>query len=416
MKVAIVLHLYQPPVQEEGIFRQVASECYLPLIKLIKNRRNHKFTLDIPLSLLEQMEKYGYGDWIADVRSLYEGERIELLGSAAFHPLLTKIPRQIAEEQIALNEYGLGYYFGSRHGFEGEPSIMIKNIQGFFPPELAVNDELAGTLSDFGYRWFLAEETCLPDDADRNSCIFGFKDKNILVVCRDRTASNAISFKREHSVEDVVSYIASKNSEKSPVIIALDAEYFGHHYREGIYVLENLLDKLEEFGTHLSAVSDLVDEYEYSEISGICECSWGASDEEFDRGETLPFWVSKDNDLQEEMWKLQDLVIKEYLLNYKIVNTIEFQTLPIWKTETLKSIQDNELQSEISKYILLHTFLYSDKFWWASKKEILGKYLYDISILTKSLDLAYSFFKWYPNDDIMSEALQKIETLRSLLK
>jgi predicted glycosyl hydrolase (DUF1957 family) len=362
------------------------------------------------------MEKYGYGDWISDVRSLYEGERIELLGSAAYHPLLTKIPQQLVEEQITLNEYGLGYYFGSKHGFEGEPSIMIKNIQGFFPPELAVNNELAQTLSDFGYRWFLAEETCLPDDADENSCIFGFKDKGVLVVCRDRTLSNIVSFKRELSMDDVASYLISKNSEKSPVIIALDAECFGHHYKEGIYVLENLLDKIEEFGTYFSTVSELVDEYEYSEIANIYESGWGASEEEFNKGETFPFWIDKDNFLQAEMWKLQDMVVKEYISNYKVINTIEFQTLPIWKNDALKSLYEIDLQQEMCKYMLLHRFLCSDKFWWASKKEILGRYLYDISILSKSLNLVVDFFKLFPNDDIKSDALQKIESIRDLLK
>jgi predicted glycosyl hydrolase (DUF1957 family) len=361
------------------------------------------------------MERYGYTDWISDIRSLYEGERAELLGSAAYHPLLTRISRQLVEEQVALNEYGLGYYFGSKHGFEGEPSIMIKNVQGFFPPELAVNNELAETLSDFGYKWFLAEETCLPNHVDKNSCIFGLKDTNVLVVCRDKTLSNIISFKRENAMDDIVSYLASKNSEYPPVIIALDAEYFGHHYKEGIDVLENLLGMLEEFGARVSMVSDLVEEYDCSEIPNICESSWGASDEEFDKGEIYPFWADKDNYLQGEFWELQDIVIKEYLLNYKAVNTIEYQTLPIWKPDALKSLNDSDLQSEISRYILLHRFLHSDKFWWASKKEIIGKYLYDISILSKSLDLALDFLQLYSNSEIKSEALLRIRSIRELL-
>ena len=416
MKVAIVLHLYQPPVQEEGIFRQIASECYLPLIRLLKSRRNHKFTLDIPLSLLEQMEKYDYKEWISDVRSLFESERIELMGSAAYHPLLTKIPQQLVEEQISLNEYGLGYYFGSRHGFEGEPSIMIKNIQGFFPPELAVNSELANTLSSFGYKWFIAEKNSLPKNTDPNACIFQLKDNDILVVCRDRTLSNKISFKRDHTMNDIYSYLEGKKTSEYPVVICLDAELFGHHYRDGIYVLENMLSKIEELSSKVETVSELVEEYEYSEINEIKESGWGASDEEFSNGDIYPFWINNRNEIQKELWKLQDLMIKEYISNYKTINTTEFQILPIWKLAELKSLNDSELQYEINKYILLHKYIHSDKFWWVSKREITGKMLYDICIVEKSLVQASELLSLFTKDEICTEAESKIDHIRSLLK
>jgi predicted glycosyl hydrolase (DUF1957 family) len=416
MKVAIVLHLYQPPVQEEGIFRQVASECYLPLIKLLKNRRNHKFTLDTPLSLLEQMERYGYKEWISDVRTLYESERIELMGSAAYHPLLTKIPQQLVEEQISLNEYGLGYYFGSRHGFEGEPSIMIKNIQGFFPPELAVNSDLADTLASFGYKWFIAEKNSLPVNTDSKACIFQIKNNGILVVCRDRELSNIISFKRDHTMNDIYSYFDSKKDNEYPVVICLDAELFGHHYRDGIYVLENMLSKIEELNSKVETVSELVEEYEYSEIDEIRESGWGASDEEFAKGDIYPFWINNKNEIQKELWKLQELVVKEYISNCKTITTSEFQILPIWKTEELKSLHDTELQLEITKYIHLHNNIHSDKFWWVSKKEITGKVLYDICIVEKYLVQAEGFLNMYSKDDICTEAFSKIDYIRSLLK
>lgn len=80
------------------------------------------------------MDKYGYYEWIDDVKNLYDNERVELVGSGAYHPLLTQLPIELMEDQIILNEKGLGYYFGSRKDFEGSPAIMLKDVKGFFPP------------------------------------------------------------------------------------------------------------------------------------------------------------------------------------------------------------------------------------------------------------------------------------------
>lgn len=416
MRVALVLHIYQPPVQEESIVRQVATECYLPLIKLIKNRRNQKFTLNIPLSLLELMDKYGYKEWLSDIRNLYESDRVELTGTGAYHPLLTEIPQQLVEEQISLNEYGLGYYFGSKQGFEGEPSIMIKNIQGFFSPELAVNNTLVGTLSEFGYKWFLAERNALPEGTTGTDCIFSIKGAGIKVVCRDKELSNMISFKRNLEIEEVSSYLESKLGAGVPLIIALDGEFFGHHYKDGIYLLESILDKLESYGITLSTVSGIVDEYEHPEITEIRESSWGASDEEHLAGQIYPYWLSKDNELQVKLWKLQNTMIKAYIEQHSEINTTEFQTLPVWKTESVKSIQEQELQDSIHKYILMHKYLHSDKFWWSSKKEILGKYLYHPGVIKKSLEYVEEIISYFKNEEIKSKIAAQVKEINDLLK
>ena len=139
MKIVFLLHLYQPSIQVEAEFNTICTQVYFPLIKYIKNKKNFSAVLSIPLSLIEQMDRYGHKSWIEDVKILFENERIELTGGAAYHPLLTKIPEIFVEKQIVLNEYGLGYYLGRKSGFEGEASIMIKNLDGFFPPELALN-------------------------------------------------------------------------------------------------------------------------------------------------------------------------------------------------------------------------------------------------------------------------------------
>ena len=146
-RLAFLLHIYQPPTQHEDVLKNIATSCYIPLLRTIKNKRI-PITLNIPLSLLEQMDRYGYKEWLADLKTLVEAEKVELVGSGAYHPLFSKIPTDFAEKQIILNEYALGYYFGKRGGFDGDPSIMIPNLEGFFSPELAVSMDVLKIIDD----------------------------------------------------------------------------------------------------------------------------------------------------------------------------------------------------------------------------------------------------------------------------
>jgi predicted glycosyl hydrolase (DUF1957 family) len=206
--------LYQPVTQERGFFNAIYSSCYYPLLKLIKNKKDFRVTLNTPLSLLQQMDAYGHSDWIELLKDLVSNEKIELMGSAAYHPLLTKIPQQIAEEEIILNEYGLGYYLGRRSGFEGEPSILIKDLNGFFPPELAVNQNLITSLCSLGYKWVIADELAVP----KGPGIYELKEENIKLVIRSRDLSNAISFKRDSDISEIKGML---NGDK---VIVLDGE------------------------------------------------------------------------------------------------------------------------------------------------------------------------------------------------
>lgn len=416
MKAAIVLHLYQPPVQEESVLKLVASECYIPLIKFLKNRKNHRFTLNIPLSLLELMDKYGYKSWINEIKSLHESEKIELTGSGAYHPLLTEIPQKVVEEEIVLNEYGLGYYFGSTQGFEGEPSVLIKNIHGFFPPELAVNQNLIETLSSFGYKWVLCEKTALIPGFKGEGSVFSVKDTDLKVVCRDRDLSNMLSFKRDMVPEDLVSYIESKRDLKYPTVIALDGEYFGHHFKEGLFLLENLLDRLDEHGVVFDTVSNILEEFGSVEIDGIGESSWGASDEEFSHNDIYPYWISSDNELQVLLWKLQKLILSNYISDEFVVNSTELQNVPVWDSNEINNVKEENIRNNINNYILVNKFIHSDKFWWSSNKEILGKKLYHPGLVENAMKIAEGITKYYKDGEKITEVKRIIEEIRELLK
>ncbi len=229
VKLGIVLHLYQPYAQIESVFKRVTAECYIPLINYIKSTKT-KLTLNIPLSTLEQFEKYGYTEVLKDLKNLYDGEIIELTGTGAYHPLLTRIPLDYAENQILLQEYGLGYFFGS-HGAQDEAKqTQLKDINGFFPPELAFNPALTPVLDAMGYQWVLVEDIAVENNLNRPNTFFKLKDFNITFVCRNSFLSNLLSFKRDTDGNSISNHVINtlNSAVSQTLVIAFDAECLGH--------------------------------------------------------------------------------------------------------------------------------------------------------------------------------------------
>lgn len=419
MKIVFLLHLYQPSIQSEAEFNTICTQVYFPLIKYIKNNKNFKAVLSIPLSLIEQMDRYGHEAWIGDVRNLFEGERIELTGGAAYHPLLTKIPSSFVEKQIVLNEYGLGYYFGRKSGFEGEASIMIKNLDGFFPPEMAINESLVRTLNNFKYKWVVADETLVCNKAigsEKKFGIYDFSDLEIKILVRNRTLSNLLSFKRSTNPTELINCI---NHLGGAGVVALDAEMFGHHYDRGITLLDNFIDELISNNIQISSMKDYVESEKSMRLDEIRESSWGSTDKEMEVGDIYPFWNDKNNEIQQLLWQALSLFLSvdpsspPPLVKGEVSE--DFETLPVWDDKSLLLISDENLRKSIEYDIFLCKVSESDQFWWASKKDILGHTMYNPTYIKSMLNF-YSKVSAYVNMDAQREIADLINKISNLLQ
>ena len=400
MRLALLLHLYQPPIQTEENLRKIAHECYFPLIKFLKNNKNIKCTLNIPLSLLEQMDKYGYLLWIKDVKELIDSERVEITGSAAYHPLLTKFSDEIIEEQVILNEYAQGYYFGKNKGFEGEDAFVVKNLNGFFPPELAVSPRAADVLDRLGYEWFLCDETAVNKGygvyefegvgGDKQSLRSGelkqslrsgeLKSRNILCVVRNRNLSNLISFKRNLDTKDLY----DEMDRCRYCAVALDAEFFGHHFSDGFAVLDSVVEHVFNTGGEFTTISEYVHTMRdnHFKTSDIKESTWGSPYAE----NSFRIWDNKDNNIHTIQWDIVYELIsdirKELNIEEKYYDPLEYETLAVWLSSEMKKIED----VNIKVWFDLHKIIFSDWFWWASKETFPdGKIAYDPEFIKRGL-------------------------------
>jgi len=403
VKIALVLHLYQPPTQDEAVFRRIFSQCYQPLIKLIKNKKNFSLTLNIPLSLLEQADKYGYGDWISDIKTLYASERVELVGTAAYHPLLTKLSIESAERQIVLNEYALGYYFGSRTGFEGE----------FFSPECAVNNEVVSLVSELGYDWVLVDQTAIPNlSYDGYDPVYNtLKGLDIKIVSRNKSLSDALSFYREPSVDQIINTIFSKGDNQ---VIALDGETFGHHNPLGIAMLEDIIDVVVDRGGSFSSVCQLLPEMKARNIEEIIESTWGAGYEDMATGNAYPYWSG--NEIQKRLGSLEK-ILGDYQASIPVSDEPhDSAAQPLWFYESMTDTLD-ETKEYLKRLFWIMKYEHSDKYWWSSKKAILGNpMLFHRGMVEKSLSYASNVAASIPDSKGKDKILKLVKSIASMLE
>lgn len=398
--VSFLLHLYQPSFQEPTVLKKVTDTCYIPLIKLLKQRRDFNITLNIPLSLLELFENNGYQSLIEDLSTLVARNQVELIGTSSYHALLPRLNTTYMEKQIIMQEYGLGYYFGRHTGFEGEKSILIKDLNGFFPPELAVNDTLLGVLDSLGYTWVLADPSAV-EGTKTTSGFYKTKYKNLALVVRDRELSNILAFKRDADISN----ITNNFSEDRNIIIALDGETFGHHNTLGVTLLSNLYDFLTESDIKLMTVSDAVSNSIIKNTVSVVESSWGGTDEEV-RNNPYPIWDIKDNTLQQLLWELLNTVQNINLSYESNLLHDEFNNINIWDVKSIdKNINELNVKRSLLTLALILKSQNSDQFWWASGYKLhTGDTLYSKNMLEGSL---YTY-------NMLSNVLEDTKTAASI--
>ena len=89
---APVFHFYQPPTQFPAVLKKICRESYRPLIDLLGEFDRARATVNINGALTEMLADCGHEDILTGLRDLAERGRIELTGSAMYHPILPLLP------------------------------------------------------------------------------------------------------------------------------------------------------------------------------------------------------------------------------------------------------------------------------------------------------------------------------------
>lgn len=338
---ANLLHIYQPPGQKKEIIDQVVKESYEQILFILESRPNIKISLNICASLTEQLVEHGYQEILNRIKNLAENDQIELVGSAAYHPILPLLPKSEIIRQIKLNENLNQKYFGK-----------IYQPKGFFLPELAYDKKTARIIQSLGYQWIVLDELAY-NGRLHQVCfdkVYQIKDlypsqqkKTLKVIFRNRGISD-VFFGRWLDSLDKFWYALERDQRCERFLVtAFDGENLGHHRKGQEKIWAKILDDKKKVET--ITFSELVKgklQQTIEEVKPI-DCSWASSSKDLKKNIPYALWQHPKNMLHQLQWALTNLILKN-----------------IGKAET-------DPKFRLARK-LLDKSLAGDQYWWASIK------------------------------------------------
>jgi len=340
---AFLLHIYQPPTQIAPVLKQIANESYRPILETLKKYPLARITLNINATLTEQLADYGFTDIINLIIELANRGQIEFTGSGKFHPLLPLLPEPEVIRQIKLNNETNKKFFGNY------------NPRGFFPPEMAVSEEIYEPIRNMGFDWLIVSGIANTLPEFPTDFISTHPPTSLKLVFRDDLISNDVGFDKINNVDHFASRLKYRNTNKDYyIILAMDGETFGHHVKHGIQnFLKPLFQSLEyRDDIQMRTVSEIIDNYPKLKEQIPKTSSWSTMSFDITQDNPFPLWLDKRNELHVELYRL-----------------IMFATTAVHLAAKYEHIMDNE-KKEIYKNArnFLDRGLHSCTQWWGSKR------------------------------------------------
>ncbi|HHO77222.1 MAG TPA: DUF1926 domain-containing protein [Deltaproteobacteria bacterium] len=100
IRLAFCVHSHQPVGNFPAVFRKGSQDCYLPLLRILKDYPQIRMTLHYTGPLLEWFEA-NEPEFFELVSELVERSQIEIMGGGFYEPILPVIPQVDAISQIA---------------------------------------------------------------------------------------------------------------------------------------------------------------------------------------------------------------------------------------------------------------------------------------------------------------------------
>ncbi|MFW9938963.1 MAG: hypothetical protein ACFFD5_15055 [Candidatus Thorarchaeota archaeon] len=295
---APLLHIYQPPTQDIEILKQINKDCYKPLLSVLEEHDNAKFCLNINGILIEMLYELDLTDTIELLKKLVSEHKIEIVGTAKFHPILPLIPKKESEHQIRMNEE------------INRKEFINWQRKGFFPPEMSISSEVAKFIRDLGYKWVIMSGIACTEEWPYDRIYTS--PNGLQLYFRDDIISNKIAFnkiKPKDFIIEIKNMYKNKKlgfQNKTYVITALDGETFGHHIKN---YEKNFLEKVIEYSKlediKIVFISDL-DKYFPIDRKKIIprESSWSTTQEDLNLKIPYPLWNHPNNNIHKYYWKI----------------------------------------------------------------------------------------------------------------
>jgi len=291
--------MYQPSFQDGRVLRQIDKECYKPLLRMFEEHDNVKISLNINAVLIEMLYEFDLSDTIEILQNLVSSNKIEITGTAKFHPILPLIPQKESERQIEINEEILRKEFNQwERG-------------GFFPPEMSISSQVAKYIRELGYKWVIVSGVACPVDWSTDQIYTS--PNGLLLFFRDDILSNKIAFNNitaKGFVEEIKGKVKKNKEQKQKdkfIITGMDSETFGHHIKkfERTFLskaLELINDQKE---IKIEFISDLSKFFPINKEKIIPkDSSWSTTYDDMKADIPYSLWDHPDNRVHTLYWKI----------------------------------------------------------------------------------------------------------------
>jgi hypothetical protein len=259
--VAIHGHFYQPPREDpftgemprepgaepyHDFNEKITAECYRPNAEAGNFDR---LSFNIGPTLIQWLARYQS----ATYDRILQADQVHLqacgTGNAIAQPVHHVIlPLARRRDKITQIAWGISSF---RHRFQRQP-------RGLWLPEMAVDLPTLQILSEYGLSF-----TILSEEQVRGDLCLGAGPYRVrlpdggyfAVFVRDRFLSNQLSFDMTHIANGRKWLEWNLRARNNLTLIATDGETFGHHHRNGVQILSNLLQPVAA-GYQVTALTD----------------------------------------------------------------------------------------------------------------------------------------------------------------
>lgn len=287
---ALVLHFYQPPTQNLSVTGEILTDCYLPVLRALVANPQAKMTFNISGSLILQLKELGAEDFFNSLKILTDRGQVELLNSPIYHPLAPLIPVSSVLRQLQYNREILSQTTG-------------KEPLGFFPPELAINENILQEVAK-AYPYSVVDQSSLSSSFDINVCLTTpvYDFEGIKLIASQRMLTEFLrSYPGNLLKEKVQQFVGQCEPDGSAFCSASDVEVFGHHYQERIELF-NEITKDPEF--EFITCSELVSQVKGIQITKIIPSTWQTSPDQLKNHNYFALWQDPNNQLQKQYTEL----------------------------------------------------------------------------------------------------------------
>lgn len=283
------LHLYQPANLEDYYIKEAAEKSYFRILRALEENPNLKFTLNMSGCLLERLHNLQYNDFFSRVKKLITQGQVELVGSAAYHPILPLIPESEIIAQIKENERIIKKYFGKIR------------LRGFFFPEMAYSAKAARIIKKLGYEWLILDEASAKAKISENELndIYTDSASGLKVVFRNRKISNTY-------IPEYLKNNLSKNNYSQTIITATDGELYGLRHIDHTGEFEKII-KNKSITTE--TISKYISKNKPAKKISLRNSSWESTEEELKNGNPYALWQNNKNLIHKMLWTLAGLAL-----------------------------------------------------------------------------------------------------------